>query len=109
MHKHIIRKSLFVNQRRIIVKRQVAVAAVLLLILISGMSGSEAFSADPIKVGIIDCYTGPPSTYTNDVRDAFKLAVDKINATGVYWAERLNSRHGIPGSRSIWASAPPKS
>ncbi|MGD9972239.1 MAG: ABC transporter substrate-binding protein [Desulfatirhabdiaceae bacterium] len=63
-------------------KRQVAVAAVLLLILISGMSGSEAFSADPIKVGIIDCYTGPPSTYTNDVRDAFKLAVDKINATG---------------------------
>ena len=35
-----------------------------------------------IKVGIIDCYSGPASTYTNDVRDAFKLAVDKINAKG---------------------------
>ena len=39
-------------------------------------------AADPIKVGIVDCYTGPPSTYTNDVRDAFQLAVDKINAKG---------------------------
>ena len=35
-----------------------------------------------IKVGIVDCYTGPASTYTNDVRDAFKLATDKINAKG---------------------------
>ena len=38
--------------------------------------------ARPIKVGIIDCYSGPASTYTNDVRDSFKLAVDKINAKG---------------------------
>jgi branched-chain amino acid transport system substrate-binding protein len=36
----------------------------------------------PIKVGIVDCYSGPASTYTNDVRDAFKLAVDDINAKG---------------------------
>ncbi len=35
-----------------------------------------------IKIGIVDCYSGPPSTYTNDVRDAFKLQVDKINAAG---------------------------
>jgi branched-chain amino acid transport system substrate-binding protein len=35
-----------------------------------------------IRIGIVDCYSGPPSTYTNDVRDAFKLAVDKINAAG---------------------------
>ena len=33
-------------------------------------------------VGIVDCYSGPPATYTNDVRDAFKLEVDKINAAG---------------------------
>jgi branched-chain amino acid transport system substrate-binding protein len=36
----------------------------------------------PIKVGILDTYTGPPTTYTYDVRDAFKLAVDEINAKG---------------------------
>ena len=36
----------------------------------------------PIKVGIIDTYSGPPTTYTYDVRDAFKLAIDEINAKG---------------------------
>ena len=36
----------------------------------------------PIKIGIIDSYSGPPSTFTNDVRDAFKLATDEINAKG---------------------------
>lgn len=41
-----------------------------------------AYAAKAIKVGIVDCYSGPPSTYTNDVRDAFKLATDKINAAG---------------------------
>ena len=42
----------------------------------------SAYAAKAIKVGIVDCYSGPASTYTNDVRDAFKLAVDKINAGG---------------------------
>jgi branched-chain amino acid transport system substrate-binding protein len=37
---------------------------------------------DPIKVGIIDTYTGPATTFTYDVRDAFKLAIDEINAKG---------------------------
>jgi branched-chain amino acid transport system substrate-binding protein len=36
----------------------------------------------PIKVGIIDTYSGPPTTYTYDVRDAFKMAIDEINAKG---------------------------
>ena len=36
----------------------------------------------PIKVGIIDTYSGPPTTFTYDVRDAFKLAIDEINAKG---------------------------
>ena len=36
----------------------------------------------PVKVGIIDTYSGPPTTYTYDVRDAFKLAIDEINAKG---------------------------
>ena len=33
-------------------------------------------------MGIIDTYTGPATTYTYDVRDAFKLAVDELNAKG---------------------------
>src|SRR4030042_3110163 len=36
----------------------------------------------PIKIGIIDSYSGPPSTFTDDVREAFKLAIDEINAKG---------------------------
>jgi branched-chain amino acid transport system substrate-binding protein len=36
----------------------------------------------PIKIGIIDSYSGPPTTFTYDVRDAFKLATDEINAKG---------------------------
>lgn len=39
-------------------------------------------AADDIKVGIVDSYSGPPSTYTNDVRDGFKMALDRINAKG---------------------------
>jgi branched-chain amino acid transport system substrate-binding protein len=41
-----------------------------------------ARSQGPIKIGIIDSYSGPPSTFTYDVRDAFKLAIDEVNAKG---------------------------
>jgi branched-chain amino acid transport system substrate-binding protein len=53
-----------------------------LLTVLSILWIAPAFAANPIKVGIVDCYSGPPSTYTNDVRDAFKLATDRINAEG---------------------------
>jgi branched-chain amino acid transport system substrate-binding protein len=36
----------------------------------------------PIKIGIVDTYSGPATTYTYDVRDAFKLAIDGVNAKG---------------------------
>ena len=42
----------------------------------------QSSAQDPIKVGIIDTYTGPATTFTYDVRDAFKLAIDEINAKG---------------------------
>ncbi len=45
--------------------------------LIPGMA-----MAKNIKVGLMDTYAGPPASYTNDVRDAFIMAVDKINASG---------------------------
>ena len=41
------------------------------------------YAQSTIKVGIVDTYTGAPvTTYTLDVLDGFKLAVDKINANG---------------------------
>ena len=42
----------------------------------------SSFAAKALKIGIVDCYSGPPAAYTNDVRDAFKLEVEKINAAG---------------------------
>jgi len=36
-----------------------------------------------IKVGIIDCYSGPAAVYGNDALNGFKLAVDEINKEGV--------------------------
>lgn len=45
-------------------------------------SGSSEAALKPIKIGIVDTYTGPASYYSNDVRDAFMMVVDKINASG---------------------------
>jgi branched-chain amino acid transport system substrate-binding protein len=36
----------------------------------------------PIKIGIVDSYSGPATTFTYDVRDAFKLVIDEVNAKG---------------------------
>ena len=56
-------------------------ALLIALLLIAGLS-AQGFAQGPIKIGIIDTYTGPPTTFTYDVRDAFKLAVDEVNAKG---------------------------
>ncbi len=53
-----------------------------LLALLFLLSPGSAPAQGPVKVGIIDTYSGPPTTYTYDVRDAFKLATDEINAKG---------------------------
>lgn len=46
-------------------------------------------AAETIKVGIIDTYTGPPTAYTQDVLDGFKLAVDRINAKGGVLGQKI--------------------
>lgn len=60
--------------------------AILAISLLVGLglllAPGAAQAAAPIKVGIVDTYSGPASTYTNDVRDGFKLEVDKVNAAG---------------------------
>lgn len=64
------------------IKRIYAAAILVTVILLVPGGVGPARAEKAIKVGIVDCYTGPASTYTNDVRDAFKLAADKINASG---------------------------
>ena len=39
--------------------------------------------AKNIKVGVIDCYSGPPAAYGKDALNGFKLALNEINAKGV--------------------------
>ena len=56
----------------------ICVTLAMALVLIT----APAQAAKAIKIGIVDCYSGPPAAYTNDVRDAFKLEVEKINAAG---------------------------
>ncbi len=40
------------------------------------------YAQNTVKVGIVDTYTGPATTFTMDVLDGFKLAVNEINAKG---------------------------
>jgi len=40
-------------------------------------------AARNIKVGIIDCYSGPAAVYGNDALNGFKLALEEINKQGV--------------------------
>lgn len=43
---------------------------------------SSSFGAGVIKVGIVDTYSGPPATLSQDVLDGFKMVVKEINAKG---------------------------
>jgi branched-chain amino acid transport system substrate-binding protein len=61
--------------------RVLMVALIGLAAVVSPFSGTVQ-AENPIKIGMIDTYSGPPSVYCNDVRDGFKLALDEINAKG---------------------------
>ena len=63
-------------------KRFSWISVSLAVLVAAALLAAPACAADTIKVGIVDCYSGPPSTYTNDVRDAFKLEIDRVNAAG---------------------------
>lgn len=45
-------------------------------------SVEPSFGAETIKVGFVDTYSGPATTYSQDVLDGFKLAIHDINAKG---------------------------
>jgi branched-chain amino acid transport system substrate-binding protein len=68
--------------RRITVLKGFAIASVLLAIFHFVLpTGAQALR--PIKVGIIDCYIGPPAVYGQDALNGFKLALNAINKEGV--------------------------
>lgn len=45
-------------------------------------SVQSSTAAGTIKVGFVDTYSGPATTYSQDVLDGFKLAMNAINAKG---------------------------
>src|SRR4030043_2383908 len=61
----------------------VILAGVSALLLISPLAMTGTAQARNIKVGIIDCYSGPAAVYGNDALNGFKLAVEEINKQGV--------------------------
>ena len=54
-----------------------------LLLLAPFNSLAEAKIDRPIKVGIIDCYSGPPAVFSKDLLNGFKLALEEINTEGI--------------------------
>jgi branched-chain amino acid transport system substrate-binding protein len=53
-----------------------------LSVLVGLLGVTISHGADVIKVGIVDTYSGPPTAFTYDVRDGFKMVVDRVNAKG---------------------------
>jgi branched-chain amino acid transport system substrate-binding protein len=63
-------------------KKTVFFAAFLFVLLGLCLVSSVSHAADTIKVGIVDTYSGPATTYTQDVLDGFTLAIKQVNAKG---------------------------
>jgi len=66
-----------------ILKNATVVIVALVMVLALTMGCAPPPLERPIKVGIIDSYSGPPATYANDALDGFKLALADINKEGV--------------------------
>src|SRR5512135_1324556 len=54
------------------------------MVVFSGffLLSSFSYGANTIKVGIVDTYSGPPATMSQDILDGFKMVVNEINAKG---------------------------
>ncbi len=60
-----------------------AVVLITSLCISAGVFMPTQVQAKNIKVGIIDCYSGPPAVFAKDALNGFKLALEEINAQGV--------------------------
>ncbi len=67
--------------RRIIIVRNLVFMTALFAVLVTMLPTQSR--ARPIKVGIIDCYSGPPAVFGKDALNGFKLALAEINKEGV--------------------------
>jgi len=63
--------------------RQVILLLETLLIISLILFAVQAKALGPIKVGIVDSYSGPAAVYANDALNGFKLALDTINKKGI--------------------------
>jgi branched-chain amino acid transport system substrate-binding protein len=61
----------------------VSLALLASFLMISAVLTPATAQAKNIKVGIIDCYSGPPAVFGQDALNGFKLALKEINAKGV--------------------------
>ena len=50
---------------------------------------SFSYGANTIKVGIVDTYSGPPATMSQDVLDGFKMVVNEVNAKGGVFGKKI--------------------
>jgi len=61
----------------------IVVLGICALVIVSSIFLPASAQARNIKVGIIDCYSGPPAVYGNDALNGFKMALESINKEGV--------------------------
>ncbi len=61
----------------------IVVLGICALVTVSSVFFPGSVQARNIKVGIIDCYSGPAAVYGNDALNGFKLALESINKEGV--------------------------
>lgn len=59
------------------------IAILTMLFLLIPLEAGAQKAVRPIKVGIVDPYSGPPAVYGNDALNGFKLALNEINKAGV--------------------------
>ena len=67
--------------KRIVTMRSLVLGVALFAILVILLPAQS--KARPIKVGIIDCYSGPAAVFGKDALNGFKLALATINKKGV--------------------------
>jgi branched-chain amino acid transport system substrate-binding protein len=68
-------------KRKVAIRGFELVAVLLTFLFVFYPAGAKA--QKPIKVGVIDSYTGPATVFCEDALNGFKLALSEINKTGV--------------------------
>ncbi len=63
-------------------KRTSLTLCVIGLVLSVVLAASPAGAQKAIRIGIVDSYTGPAAPHTQNTLDAFRMVIDKFNASG---------------------------